>query len=708
MSVTEQPTPAQTPDPSEQFPWLGQEYGERALGWAAEQSAATDSVIDSAQHRAVVESITASLDAEDRIAAVAKHGSRYVNFWQDAAHPRGLWRSTSWESYRSGSPEWEVLLDLDELSAAEGVEWVWAGASWCPMPQGGEPTRVLVSLSPDGGDAKRVREFDVERRAWVPGGFDLPTAKTHLSWSGPDELLVGTVTGPDDTTRSSYARCIRRLRRGVALDEAPVVFEVDAAHVSAWATKDHTPGFEREIAEDSIDFYHSRHFLDRGRGSGWEDVTVPFDARVRYFREWLIVWTMSDWELEGHTHPAGSLVVAKVDDWLDGRREVQRVWSPGAGESLESLAFTRSRAMIGVLKDVVSTVLLLDPAQGWESQTVPGVPPLSSVSVWPVDDEDPACAEDYWMSSSGFLEPARLWRGVLGAQPELIAAGTERFDASQHQVSQHFATSQDGTRIPYFLIAPIGVPADGATPALIHAYGGFRSSLTPTYSAAVGLAWLQRRTADGRAPAYVVANLRGGGEYGPEWHSSVLRQNRVKSFQDLEAVARHLHQSGLSAPALTSVIGRSNGGLLTGNALTRFPELFGAISCGVPLLDMLHYTRLSAGHSWIAEYGDPDVAGDAEFLREMSPLHRLVDHPRADYPPTLIWSTTSDDRVGPVQARMMAAHMMHDGVDDVWYHEDSTGGHAGSIDHADTARMLARSYSFLWEAAVAPERLHRG
>lgn len=706
MSVTEHTDPNQQADPAEQFPWLGEEYGERALAWAAEQSAATDAAIDSPEHRAVVEAITGSLDAQDRIVGVAKHGSRYVNLWQDAQHPRGIWRSTSWDSYRSAETQWEILLDLDALSAAEGEEWVWAGAQWCPMPQGGEPTRVLLSLSPDGGDATRVREFDVELKDWAPGGFDLPLAKTQASWSGPDELLVSTVTGPQDSTRSSYARCLRRVRRGVPLDEAPVVFEVEAGHVAAWGGKDHTPGFERVMAEDAIDFYHSHRFLDRG--NGWEPVEVPFDARVRYFREWLVVWTMSDWELEGHTHPAGSIVVANLDAWLDGSREARCVWSPGEGESLVSLSFTRSRAMMGVLKDVVSTVWFMDPNGDWALSKAPGVPAMSSVAVWPVDEEDPQCCEDYWMSSSGFVEPTRLWRGVLGSAPEPIAAAPERFDASAHGVSQHFATSQDGTRIPYFLVAPNGVPADGETPVLIHAYGGFRTSMTPSYSAAVGLAWLQRRTAAGRAPAYVVANLRGGGEYGPDWHTSALRQHRVRSFQDLEAVARHLHQSGLSSPALTSVIGRSNGGLLTGNALTRFPELFGAISCGVPLLDMLHYTRLSAGHSWIAEYGDPDDPADAPFLREMSPLHRLVDHPHPDYPPTLIWCTTSDDRVGPVQARMMAARMLHDGVDDVWYHEDTTGGHAGSIDHADTARMLARSYSFLWEACTTPERLHRG
>lgn len=738
------------PDPSTRFPWLGEIHGERATGWAAERSAETDAALDTPEHGEVIAALTEALDAEDRLVAVSKHGAMYTNFWQDAEHPRGLWRTTTWESYRSGDPEWEVLLDVDELAAREGPEWVWAGAAWCPAPDGSQPTRVLVSLSPDGGDAVRVREFDVATRDWAERGFDLPVAKTEAEWAGPDELLVGVATGPDDTTRSSYARTVRRLRRGMPLDTAPVVFEVDAEHVAAWAGRDHTPGFERDVAEDLVDFYHHRRHVDRG--AGWEEVHVPYDAKVVYFRQWLLVRPMSEWEVGGQTHPAGSLVVAELDAWLDGERETQRVFTPRASESVSSLTVTRERVLLTVLRDVVSTVLVLDPAAAWAASSLPGVPEFSTVSVWGVDDEDDSTAEDYWMSSSSFLEPARLWRGSLGAvpdaagsggadggagergvgagvgvdsvdsaesgsgsgsgeghwaKPDLVASAPERFDASGFRVTQRFAESEDGTRVPYFLVIAADDPADGRTPVLISAYGGFRTSLTPGYSATVGLGWLGRRTSERRAPAYVVANLRGGGEYGPDWHAAALRENRVKAFEDLAAVARDLADTEVSAPQLTTIMGRSNGGLLTGNALTRYPELFGGISCGVPLLDMLHYTRLSAGHSWIAEYGDPDDPDDAGFLRELSPLHRLVDHPHDDYPPTLIWTTTSDDRVGPVQARMMAAAMLEDGVDDVWYHEDTTGGHAGSVDHADTARMLARSYTFLWLAATDPERLHR-
>ncbi|MGO3089338.1 MAG: prolyl oligopeptidase family serine peptidase [Galactobacter sp.] len=746
VSLTADPNdPTTTQDPAAAHPWLGEIRGERATAWAQERSRETDAALASPDHEALVRSLTSALDAPDRLTLVTKHGQLHTNFWQDSVHPRGIWRTTSWDSYLSGTPEWETLLDVDALAAAEGVEWVWHGSRWCPAPDGSQPTRVLVSLSPDGGDAVRVREFDVVAKAFVPGGFDLPTAKTNVDWVDADTLYVGTVTGADDETRSSYASKVRRLVRGAALEDAPVIFEVETDHMSAWAGHDSTPGFELDVAEDLIDFYRHRRYVDRAsaggtQGRGWEEVDVPLDARVAYFRGRLIVWPMSQWTVGDATFEAGCLLAADLDAWLDGERSIDCVWSPGPGESLTSMSATRSRFLLSVLRDVSSAVVVLDPEQGWAASELP-VPPLSSASVWPVDDEDPDCAEDYWMTSSSFLTPATLYRGTLGPRssvgasgamssampddatsasagsdgsavgpdvpPAVIASAPMRFDASTHAVSQRFAVSADGTRVPYFLIAPTDAPLDGRTPVIINAYGGFRSSLTPAYSAAVGLGWLARRTDDGRAPAYVVANLRGGGEYGPEWHTSALRENRVRVYEDLAAVARDLTAYGLSTAALTGVMGRSNGGLLTGNALTRYPELFGGISCGVPLLDMLHYTQLSAGHSWIAEYGDPDSESDAEFLRDISPLHRLVDHPHADYPPTLIWTTTSDDRVGPVQARMMAAAMFDLGVDDVWFHEDVTGGHAGSVDHEETARMLLRSYTFLWLALTSPSALTR-
>lgn len=724
--------PRTTQDPAAAHPWLGEIHGERAAAWAAERSHETDAVLDSPEHEALVADLTAALDAPDRLQLVTKHGSLYTNFWQDSEHPRGLWRATDWQSYLDGAPQWQTLLDLDALARDEGIDWVWAGSQWCPAPDGSQPTRALVSLSPDGGDAVRVREYDLNRRDFVPGGFDLPTAKTNVDWFDADTLYVGTITGAADETRSSYNSKVRRLSRGRSLSEAPVIFEVGLDHMTAWAGHDSTPGFELDLAEDLLDFYRHRRFVDRdctgGTGPrGWEEVEVPQDARVAFFRGRLLVWPMSEWVLGEDTHPAGCLLSADLDAWLDGDRDITRVWEPAEGESLTSFSATGTRLLLSVLRDVSSAVVVLEPERDWAGSELP-VPDLSSVSVWPVDVEDPATAEDYWMTSSSFLTPATLSRGSLGtssampdgagapaagsgtgrAGQEVIAAAPARFDASEHVVSQHFVVSDDGTRVPYFLLAPADDPHDGRTPVLISAYGGFRSSLTPGYSSAVGLAWLARRTDTGRAPAYVVANLRGGGEYGPDWHTQALRENRVRVYQDLAAVARDLTAIGLSSPARTGVMGRSNGGLLTGNALTRYPDLFGGISCGVPLLDMLNYTRLSAGHSWIAEYGDPEVAEDAGFLREISPLHRLVDHPQEDYPPTLIWTTTSDDRVGPVQARMMAAAMFDLGVDDVWYHEDVTGGHAGSVDHEDTARMLLRSYTFLWLALTSPEVLHRG
>jgi prolyl oligopeptidase len=515
VSLTSDPTdPTTTTDPAAAHPWLGEIHGERAATWATDRSRETDAALDSADHEALVRNLTDALDAPDRLALVSKHGQLYTNFWQDASHPRGIWRSTSWASYRSGDPEWETLLDLDALAASEGIEWVWHGAQWCPAPDGSQPTRVLLNLSPDGGDAVRVREFDVRTHDFVPGGFDLPTAKTNVDWVDEDTLYVGTVTGPDDETRSSYASKVRRLVRGADLEDAPVIFEVDPEHMSAWAGHDPTPGFELDVAEDLVDFYRHHRYVDRSasggtQGRGWEEVDVPLDARVAYFRGRLIVWPMSEWSVNGRTFQPGCLLAADLDSWLDGGREIEQAWTPGPGESLSSMTATRSRFLLTVLRDVASAVVVLDPERGWAASELP-VPELSSVSVRPVDDEDPACAEDYWMTSSSFLTPATLSRGSLDphgtavgqvGEPTVIASAPERFDARTHTVSQRFAVSDDGTSVPYFLLAPVDDPYDGGTPVIISAYGGFRSSLTPGYSSAVGLGWLARRTSSGRAPA---------------------------------------------------------------------------------------------------------------------------------------------------------------------------------------------------------------
>ncbi|MBP2372131.1 prolyl oligopeptidase family serine peptidase [Paeniglutamicibacter psychrophenolicus] len=686
----------------DQFLWLEELDSDRAMDWVVGQNDRTEAELFDADFAATKDAILTVLDAADRIPMVTKRGEHYYNFWRDSQHPKGLWRRTSWESYLQQEPEWEVLLDVDALAAAEGIDWVYSGAQMLRPASGREYTRALVKLSPDGGDQVRVREFDLPTLAFVPGGFDLPVAKTNVSWADADTLFVATDVGEGSLTLSSYARTVRRLSRGHELAEAEEIFAVDQSHVLAYVSHDSTPGFERDVAHDVIDFYNSKTYVRSG--DEWVHLDVPTDVGVSLHRGWVIFSPQTPWTREGVTHIPGSLVLAELDGFMAGTGALREIFVPTDSTSLQSIDFTASHILLNVLQDVSSQILICDPARGFELRPLDIGSPLHSFSISAVDDEDPECGEDFWLSLTGFLTPTTLARGTVGsdaanaATPLPVKSAPARFDAEDFEVSQHFAVSDDGTRVPYFQVSPRELPLDGKNPVLMNGYGGFQASLTPSYLGALGPGWLVRRTEQGRRGSYVVANIRGGGEYGPRWHRAALRENRHRAYEDFAAIARDLINRGVTSREHLAATGRSNGGLLMGNMITGYPELFGAISCGVPLLDMRRYTRLAAGHSWIAEYGDPDVPADWEFVRTFSPYHRLDDAlPKgATYPASLIWSATSDDRVGPVQARKMAAKMLDMGVGNVRYHESLDGGHAGASDNGATATMLATSYEFLW------------
>ncbi|MDR6414122.1 prolyl oligopeptidase family serine peptidase [Pseudarthrobacter sulfonivorans] len=763
---------AVAPEPTDENVWLEEIYGEEPLAWVREQNARTEDLLEDADYAALEGSILEVLDSTDRIAMVGKRGDWYYNFWKDQANPKGLWRRTTWESYLTDSPEWDVLLDVDALAAAEGVEWVFHGATFL-RPAAGERYRLaLVALSPDGGDANRYREFDVDTRTFVDpaaGGFDLPTAKGNVSWLDADTLLVASTAEGLPATASSYARTAVTLRRGVALAAAPRLFEVPEDHMLAVVAHDSTPGFERTFAVDYIDFYNRSTFL-RAEDS-WVEIEAPTDVNLSAHREWLLFRPQQDWAVGGMTYPAGSLLAARFDDYLAGSRDLLVLFTPDAHTSLQSWSWTRNFLLLNLLRDVSSEIRVLDPAApasgpagsggaasgeavsggtasggpasgeaaagAWASSLLDACPPLHDVNAYAVDDEDESPADggagdDFWLVASGFTTPSTLMRGTLeraasgssdsgitgsgsaGAGTGAVSAGVVSrhaevkaspsfFDDASYEVQQHFAVSADGTRVPYFQVASRGLVLDGQNPTQLSGYGGFEVSRTPAYSGTVGRAWLERRTTAtgvaGEAPysrggVYVVANIRGGGEYGPGWHRAALKENRHRAYEDFAAVAKHLVSRGVTSRERLGCVGGSNGGLLVGNMLTSYPELFGAVSCGVPLLDMRRYTRLSAGHSWIAEYGDPDVPEEWEYIKTFSPYHLLKDG--VEYPETFIWTATSDDRVGPVQARKMAARMEAMGIRNVWFHEALEGGHAGASDNRQAAALQARSQHFLW------------
>ncbi|NYE95785.1 prolyl oligopeptidase [Psychromicrobium silvestre] len=677
--------------------WLEDIYGQEQLDWVRERNARTEQKLLNGQYSALESRILEVLDSKDRIAAVAKRGEHYYNFWQDEQNPRGLWRRTSWDSYRSEIPEWETVLDIDALGAEEGTQWVWHGAVFL-RPSKGEPhRRCLVMLSPDGGDAHVHREFDVLEKSFVPNGFTIPVAKSDASWQDADTLIVETDFGPGTLTTSSYPRTSRILRRGQALSDAELYFEVPEDHMGVFVRHDDTPGFERDIAMDVIDFFSRRSYLRVGEE--WLALEVPEDVNINLHRQWLLLRPQSQATLGGFELRSGALYTILLEDFLAGSRDFTVIFEPDEHTSLQSWSWTKNFLLLELLQDVSSKILVADPAAGFARRELEGCPPLHLANISPVDEEDDgegpegAIGDDYWLTVTGFLTPSTLLRGSAAAEAGPAAklkASPSFFKEADYAVEQHFATSLDGTKVPYFQVSPRDLSLAGDNPVLLSGYGGFEISRTPVYSGIIGRAWLER------GGVYVVANIRGGGEYGPGWHLAALKENRHRAYQDFAAVAEDLIERGVTIRAKLACQGGSNGGLLVGNMLTQYPELFGAISCGVPLLDMQRYTKLNAGYSWIAEYGDPDVPEQWEYIKTFSPYHLLQDE--VDYPPTFIWTATSDDRVGPVQARKMAARMERMNIEPLWFFESLEGGHKGAADNKQAARLQTAPLEFLWRA----------
>ncbi|WP_424210629.1 prolyl oligopeptidase family serine peptidase [Streptomyces sp. BI20] len=663
--------------------WLEDLTGERALDWVRERN--TETVADLGTHplfEEVRREVREVLDAPDRIPYVTRRGPHLYNFWQDADHVRGLWRRTTLEEYRTPDPAWETLLDLDALAAAEGEPWAWAGVRLLPP----DHRHALVLLSRDGADAVVVRELDLDSGAFVPDGFTLAEAKTSIGWIDQDTVWLGTDFGPGTLSDSGYPLQVRRWHRGTPHTEAEPVLTGAPGDLSVGGWRDHTPGFARDFLSRQIDFWNGELLLLHPDGTA-EKIDVPDDAAAYVHRDWLVVTPKTPWL----DQPAGALLVFGLDAFRAGSRTPEAVlFTPDERTALAGHAWTRNHLLLTTRVDVSARVELLTPGpDGWTRRPLGAVPDLSTASVI---DTDPDTDDEYFLNVTGYLQPSTLYRGEAGGAPmEIVKQAPALFDTTGLHVSRHFATSADGTRVPYFEVGRAEDP--GPVPTLLYGYGGFEVSQVPYYSAVTGRAWLAR---GGR---YVVAGIRGGREYGPAWHQAALGADRVRAFEDFEAVARDLQARGVTTPERLGIEGGSNGGLLMGAMLTRTPELFGAIVAHVPLLDMLRFHLLLAGASWIAEYGDPDDPRDRPHLERISPYHNL----RADRPgpPLLLTTSTRDDRVHPGHARKTAARLREFGHR-VLFHEHLGGGHAGATDHAQTAFNEALVHSFLWSRLTAP------
>jgi len=669
-------------DAADPYLWLEEIDGAKAMDWVKARNATTVAELASSpSFEQLSGQILEVLDSDARIPEVVRRGEHLYNFWRDKQHPLGLWRRTTLAEYRKDKPEWELLIDLDALSAAEGAKYVWHGAI-CLEP---EYRHCMILLSRGGADAQLAREYDLISKSFVAGGFSLPEAKSRLSWIDADTLFVGTDFGPGSMTASGYTRIAKRWKRGTPLSAATLVYEGKPEDLAITAFHDSSPGYERDFLQRTLDFYTSELYL-LGAGGKLQLIDAPRDAEVAPNREWLLIQLRSPWTLGAQTYPSGALLAARFDEFVAGKRALTVLFTPTASRSLASYSWTRHHLILNLMEDVVSKLELLTPAEGdWKREPLGDTPPLSTVNAWGADSDH---TDEYFMSATGFLAPATLYRGVFGETPaEPLKQAPSFFDSTGLAAQQRFATSKDGTRVPYFVIGPKEMKLDGSNPTLLYGYGGFEISLQPFYSGGMGRAWLAR------GGVYVVANIRGGGEYGPRWHQAALRDKRLRAYEDFAAVAEDLIAQKISSPAHLGAQGGSNGGLLMGNMITLYPELFGAVVCQVPLLDMKRYTHLSAGASWIAEYGDPDKAEEWAFIRAFSPYQNLGAQKR--YPPALFTTSTRDDRVGPVHARKMAARMLELGSD-VRFYENIEGGHGGAADNQEAAFMSALAYSFLW------------
>jgi len=674
--------------------WLEEVEGEAALEWVKEQNKAAVEALGDPSGSELYVRVLSILDSKDKIPHVRKIGPWLYNFWKDAENPRGLWRRTTLASYRMVEPEWEVLIDVDALGKEEGVSWVWKGHTLL-KEDGKVPTRTLVALSRGGADATVKREYDIEAKAFVEDGFRLPEAKSRVSWQSRDVLLVGTDFGEGSLTDSGYPRLVKEWKRGNPLSDATLVFEGEAADVAVSGYVSRHGGFSYEWRSRATGFYTSKQEVrvaTPAADGAWTKLDeLPDDATADAFADQMLISLRTAWR----GHPGGSLLAASMAEVMKGGGPASAaltvLFGPTERCSLEYYSATRNFLVLVTLDSVKSRLRYWRYEGGrWEDAGSEASAKIRGVSVGPIDSEE---SDELWVTVSDFLQPSTLALGNAAAGPdapvEPLKSLPPQFDSKGLTTTQHEAISADGTKIPYFVIGPADLTLDGTTPTLLYGYGGFEVSLTPSYQAVTGAAWLER------GGCYVMANIRGGGEFGPDWHQAALKEKRQKAYDDFIAVAEDLVAHGVTSPKRLAIRGGSNGGLLMGNMLVQRPDLFGAVVCAVPLLDMRRYHKLLAGASWMAEYGNPDTSDWETFLKKYSAYHNL--DPEAKYPPLLMTTSTRDDRVHPYHARCFVKRLAELGnVEKLLYYENIEGGHGGAADSKQQAFMTCLYIDFLF------------
>jgi prolyl oligopeptidase len=675
---------ADTPDP---YQYLEDVSGEPSMAWVKAENAVTVPRLQGdPRYQALHDQAFAILSATDRIPAPNFVGDQVYNFWQDGQHVRGVWRRTSVESYRTANPQWETVLDIDALSAAEHANWIFKGAD-CRAPK---YDRCMVALSNGGKDATEEREFDLKTKSFVEGGFRLPESKQNVSWLNDDTLLVQRDWGEGTTTRSGYGFIVKAVKRGQPLEAATEVFrgKPEDVSVSPRVLRD-GDGAKVVLFQRGLDFFHAEQWMLTPKGPVKLD--MPQKANVEgLLKGQLIITLDEDWPVYGLK--AGSLVSVAPEelapvgpkDAVVISKATKLIFAAGPRQSIDQVTVTANRVTAAIYDNVRGRVVTFESKGefGWKATNLPVID-NAEVNLAASSDVD----DRVFYSVEGFITPTELkLADTATGETSTVKTLPARFDASKMAVEQFEATSKDGTKVPYFIVHPKGQKLDGANPTLLHAYGGFQLSKLPVYDPLVGKLWLER------GGTYVVANIRGGGEFGPAWHEAALKEHRQRAYDDFFAVAEDLIARKITSPRRLGIYGRSNGGLLMGVALTERPDLWNAVVVESPLIDMLRYDKLPAGASWIGEYGDPQKPEEAAYIAKYSPYQNV--RAGVKYPEAYITTSTKDDRVHPGHARKLAAKLKGLGVPYLFY-ENTDGGHANGADPANNARRWGMHYVYL-------------
>ena len=679
---------AQATSEGDPYLWLEEVLGKQALAWVESQNQVAGARLEGDERFAQIKDAAFEVyAATDRIAYAGQTGDRVRNFWQDQEHVRGILRTASLESYLSGEPEWETLLDIDALSEQEGENWVYKGSA-CLAP---EHRHCIVMLSRGGADAVVLREFDALTKEFVDDGFVSSEAKQSIDWIDENHLLIGKAAEGFRTTDSGYAAELRLWKRGEPLAESRVVLEVPESYAFIQPAVIRSPSGTHVFAVASPAFFREEvTFLGElvaAEEASAQVLRLPADIDWRgMFEDQMIALTRSPWDIGDTTHPAGALIAIPFLELLEGDLSgAQTLVSPTATRAIRGVSVSKSGLYVSLTDNVRMQLLRVrrDEAN-WSSEPVP-LSMTGSLSLVSAN----AYSDLIMVNFEEFLVPDTLYAIDGAGDPNVVAQLPMRFDASALVARQGFATSADGTKIPYFLI--MRADSEGPVPTLLYGYGGFEIALTPSYLSPLPVAWLQA------GGAYVIANIRGGGEFGPVWHQAALKENRQRAYDDFAAVAEDLIATGVTESSKLGIYGGSNGGLLVGVAFTQRPELYGAVVCAVPLLDMLRYHKLLAGASWMGEYGNPDLPEERAWLAAYSPYQNVKDE--VEYPAIFLTTSTRDDRVHPGHARKMAAKMIEAGHEIVYY-ENTEGGHSAAANLEQFARRDALVATFLMQELI--------